>query len=102
MFSDKLRQLRLESNLTQKQLAANLHCGMATICSYENGYTEPGISGLLLIADYFNVSVDYLLDRPNAIRVIDMHALRREIAEDIINTLNICNIKTIPKRRLEK
>lgn len=34
-----------------------------TISRYENGEREPGIAELILIADYFNVSIDYLLER---------------------------------------
>lgn len=40
-----------------------LNMNQNTISRYENGEREPGIAELILIADYFNVSIDYLLER---------------------------------------
>ena len=59
----RLRELRLERNMSQQRLAMELSMTQNTISRYENGEREPGIKELIWIADYFNVSLDYLLER---------------------------------------
>ena len=59
----KLKLLRDANNLTQKQMASILNVTQKSISTYENGLTEPDISTMIKIADYFDVSLDYLLDR---------------------------------------
>ena len=46
-------------------MAIDLNMSQNTISRYETGEREPGINELIKIADYFNVSVDYLLERTN-------------------------------------
>lgn len=58
-----LRKLRKERNVTQKQLARALGVSESTISLYESGKHEPDHATLIKIADYFNVSIDYLLGR---------------------------------------
>ncbi|WP_350309692.1 helix-turn-helix domain-containing protein [Neopoerus faecalis] len=55
--------MRLERNMSQQRLAMELSMTQNTISRYENGEREPGIKELIRIADYFNVSLDYLLER---------------------------------------
>ena len=59
----RLRELRLERNMSQQRLAMELSMTQNTISRHENGEREPGIKELIRIADYFNVSLDYLLER---------------------------------------
>ena len=59
----RLRELRLERNMSQQRLAMELSMTQNTISRYENGEREPGIKELIRIADYFNVSLAYLLER---------------------------------------
>ena len=59
----RLRQLRKARGITQLKMAIDLNMSQNTVSRYESGEREPGISELLRIADYFNVSVDYLLER---------------------------------------
>ena len=59
----RLRKLRKECHITQLKLALDLHMSQNTISRYENGEREPGVSELIKIADYFDVSIDYLLGR---------------------------------------
>lgn len=49
--------------MTQKQMASILNLTQKSISTYENGLTEPDISTMIKIADYFDVTLDYLLDR---------------------------------------
>lgn len=59
----RLRELRRKRNITQQRLALELHMSQNTISRYETGEREAGYAELIRIADYFNVSVDYLLER---------------------------------------
>lgn len=59
----RLKELRKSRNVSQIKLAIDLNTSQNTISRYETGEREPGISELIKIADYFNVSVDYLLER---------------------------------------
>ena len=59
----RLREIRKNKGLSQLKLAMELNTNQNTISRYENGEREPGINELIKIADYFNISVDYLLER---------------------------------------
>ena len=59
----KLKQIRKSKGLSQLKLSLDLNMTQNTISRYETGVREPGINELIKIADYFNVSVDYLLGR---------------------------------------
>lgn len=63
MFCDVLKKLRNEMNLTQQQLADKLGVSRSTIGMYEKGVREPDFETSELIADFFNVRLDVLLDR---------------------------------------
>jgi repressor LexA len=59
----RLRQLRRDQNLSMKELGRILGCSESTISLYENGKREPDFRTLQKIADYFGVTIDYLLGR---------------------------------------
>ena len=59
----RLKELRKAKGLSQTRLAIELHTTQNTISRYETGDHEPGIKELITIADYFGVTVDYLLGR---------------------------------------
>ncbi len=58
-----LKQLRLFYKMTQSQLAKKLDVTKQTILNWENNIFEPSIEHLKKLADIFNVSVDYLIER---------------------------------------
>lgn len=58
-----LKDLRISANLTQKELAKQLHIGQSTIVGYEQGRNEPVISILNSYADFFGITVDEILGR---------------------------------------
>jgi transcriptional regulator with XRE-family HTH domain len=62
-FNDRLKALREDNDLTQEELAKILHINRSTLSNYENIGREPNYTLLIKIADYFNVSLDYLLGR---------------------------------------
>ena len=61
----RLRELRKSRGISQLKLAMDLNTNQNTISRYETGEREPGIAELITLADYFDVSVDYLLERTN-------------------------------------
>lgn len=65
VFSDRLRQLRTFRNVTQAQLAKEIGITDRACRRYESGENEPTLSVLQGIADFFDVSVDYLMGRDN-------------------------------------
>ena len=65
-FGNRLKALRLEKNMLQKELALYLRVSTGTVCNYENNVHFPGEDTLNRLADLFNVSLDYLLGRTNS------------------------------------
>lgn len=61
-FGDNLRTLIEEQNMTQKELAVKLNIAPSTMGSYVQNTREPDFATLVLLAKYFRVSTDYLLD----------------------------------------
>jgi len=57
-----LKKLRKEHNLSQQKLADILHVSQQSIYKYENNITSPDIETLILMADFFNTSIDYLVE----------------------------------------
>ena len=64
-FNERLKEIRLESGLNQKQVAEKL--GISTTCyaGYEQGYRQPDLKMLIKICILFDVSSDYLLGIAN-------------------------------------
>lgn len=59
----RLKEIRKSRGISQLKMAMDLNTNQNTISRYETGEREPGIVELIKIADYFNISVDYLLER---------------------------------------
>ena len=64
-FSKRLKELRKSRGITQLKLAIDLGMNQNSISRYESGEREADYRTLIAFADYFNVSVDYLLERTN-------------------------------------
>lgn len=64
MFA-RIRDLREDNDLKQKDLAAYLSVDQSTYSDYENGRINIPVDILIKIADYYNVSLDYLVGRSN-------------------------------------
>lgn len=62
-LSERLNELKASKNLLQKQVAEGSKIPLRTYQRYENGEREPTMSALVALADFFNVSADYLLGR---------------------------------------
>lgn len=65
-MSNRLRELRIKNNISQKKLATDLNVGESTISMWENNQREMDYKTLLKVSNYFGVTIDYLLkDRPS-------------------------------------
>ena len=60
-LGERLRELRKESGLTQKEVAAKFNLNSVTYLHYEKSQREPSLSLLADFATFYKVSVDYLL-----------------------------------------
>lgn len=63
MFQERLKQLRKDKKVTQVQLATHLGYFHSAVVKWEKGECEPSFDILVKIADYFGVTLDYLLGR---------------------------------------
>ena len=62
-FSERLKTLRKENKIMQKDIALSMKLPIRTYQSYEYGEAEPNIALIVRLADYFDVSLDYLVGR---------------------------------------
>ena len=62
-FATQLRKIRKERGLTQKQLAIEIGASERGIQQYELGERKPAYDALIALADFFDVSLDYLVGR---------------------------------------
>lgn len=62
-LSERLFSLRKERNLTQENAAKELGIALRSYCRYEKNEREPTVSVLVQIADFYNVTLDYLAGR---------------------------------------
>ena len=58
---ERLRALREDSDLTQREIAAMLNCSQVSYSHYELGRRDIPLDYLVILADFYNVSVDYIL-----------------------------------------
>lgn len=63
MVLRRIRNLREDNDLTQRQLAKGLFCSLGTYARYERGEIKVSIEVLCYLADLYKVSVDYILMR---------------------------------------
>lgn len=73
-FTKNLSDLRKEKRLNQKDLAVIINVSQSTICHWEKGDQEPSIDCLNKLADFFGVSVDYLLGRSDDFGTVVIHS----------------------------
>lgn len=61
VFADRLLELRKEKNISQATLAKELAVSFSVICYWETNRSEPTAPNIFKLAQFFNVSADYLL-----------------------------------------
>lgn len=68
---ENLRKLRIENGISQQQLGEALLVSQQSVNKYENHNVEPDVQGLIKIAEYFDVSLDYLTGRTDIKEMVD-------------------------------
>lgn len=76
-IGNKLKELRINQGLKEHDIAKKLNVAVSTISSYENNFRKPSLENILVLADIYGVSVDYLLSRPNN-NMISVDGLNKE------------------------
>lgn len=69
LLSERLSELKSSKQLMQKEIAQGAGVPLRTYQRYENGEREPSASTLSALADFFNVSIDYLVGRTDVPQV---------------------------------
>ena len=59
-YNERIRDIREDCSLTQQKVADLLHVGQRTYADYESGKTRIPVDSLLILARYYNVSMDYI------------------------------------------
>ena len=78
-FGEMLSELRQDCHLSQKELARLLNVSPGTVSNYETGRYSPSIPTVIWLANYFNVTTDYLLGRAAS------NVSARKLEEQFIN-----------------
>lgn len=93
-----LMELRKEKGIGQKELAAYLSLSTGTISNYENGVHSPDLNTLCKLADYFDVTTDYLLNRTGyryTSKKMDQRLSKDYTLSDVVDTVLGCNAGSI-------
>ena len=110
-FQNVFKRLRMSSGYTQSELAKRLNISKSTISMYENGNREPDFETLELIADFFNIDIDYLLGRtdkttltPETVGQYYANEETKQIAQEIFENPDLRSLfdvaKDVPPERL--
>ena len=62
-FSERLKELRTDKGLSQKQLANKVNLSDVAICLWEQNKRVPNLDAVIALADFFDVSLDYIAGR---------------------------------------
>jgi transcriptional regulator with XRE-family HTH domain len=93
MFNETIKSLRIARHISQVELAQELNVSKQCVSNWENDNIQPSIEMLIKIADYFNVTTDYLLDREQETRISVEELTEEQIAHicQIIDDLKKAN-----------
>lgn len=101
-FGTNLKRLRKQKGITQQEIANEINTSRSCISNYESGNRQPDNQTIKLIADFFDVSVDYLFGRSEVKTLIKSNSLMSSI-QDVLTEmtskkqLDISNCSTYVK-----
>lgn len=79
---ENLKKLRIEKGLSQQKLASYINISQQSVYKYENDISEPDISTLKNLADFFETSIDYLVGNTDIPKKYDNYAEEELNAEE--------------------
>ncbi len=93
MNYNNLKQVRKKSGMTQREVADAIGVGQSTYKNYEGGFREPNGDTIVMLADLFHVTTDYLLgrdtDEPNTLDKLaaefNLSALEKKIVDNYLS-----------------
>lgn len=62
-YTERIKDLMNEERISQAELARSVGISQSAVCNWLNGKKEPSIDSLWRLADFFDVSVDYIIGR---------------------------------------
>lgn len=86
---NRLKEIRLEKKLTQKEIAIKLNITQQTYSDYETGRTDPDIETLILIGDILETRIDYLLGREDDFGNVHVQGTAPQLTADEKELLDI-------------
>jgi len=98
MFHQRMRELRNERNLRLKDLAEVLGVTTSSVGMYENNKRYPDIMAIVKLAEFFDVSVDYLLGHTDIRESVDQQIEEYVETPDVAELLEL--IKQIPEDKI--
>lgn len=105
MLGERIKELRLERNLNQVELAHKLSCSKQAVSNWENNNILPSIEVLKKIALFFNCTTDYLLELDDKRKYLEITTLTYEQIchiQQVINDMAELNRLTAYKKKKEK
>lgn len=87
-FSERILEIKISRNLLQKDIANAIDITVRNYQRYEKGEQQPTLPVLLKLADFFNVSLDYLVGRSNFSDVVIKDEAGNIVVIDKPSTLN--------------
>lgn len=89
MFNIRLKQLRIEKELLQKDVAAKINITTSAYGFYEQGKRMPDAEILIELADFFDVSIDYLLGKSDILNPYKINSTENSKAYYYLDTSNL-------------
>lgn len=83
MLSQRLRQARLASKLTQEELGKKVNTTKSTISNYENGYSTPSTDILIQLAETLQTTTDFLLGRSTANAETQLLTVEQRLVDEL-------------------
>ena len=89
MLNERIKQLRIDRNITQVALAKDLSVSKQSVSNWENNNIQPSIDMLIKIAESFSVSTDYLLglDNKKYVEIAGLSDIKIAHIQQIINDM---------------
>ena len=99
-YSERLVELRTEKGYSQKAVAVDLGISQALLSKYERGIREFNLDFLCRIAEYYNVTTDYILGRTDSRTGLDSRVLEDKDEDSVFNTRTIYRAAIMTHERM--